>query len=139
MVALSPTYSEFPFDPAKVNNIFDACMHSPDWFARVTLAEDGTVDGVMSGFVFPMLFSDCLQASDIALYVEPDAVNRTSKARALLAAFTEWALARGASLVLVGVTVDIDNRGVDGLLRISGYRRIGQYYKKMGVMQHVPK
>lgn len=133
MTSLSPTYANFTFDGKKVVQAHDACMNHPDWFARITLDPDGIVDGVFAGLVTPMLFSHDLMASDIGFYVKPGTKYRTVKARKLVDAFSAWAVEKGAKLVTVGVTVDIDNVGADALLRTAGYAQKGAYYIKQGV------
>jgi len=125
MHAESPRYRRLSFDADRLEATLRQLIGQVNGFVQIASA-GGTVDGVMVAMVAPHWTSWDLVASDLALYVMPDARGGRVGAR-LVQAYLEWALERGATMVQAGVTAGIADAG--RLYAACGATRCGEVWE----------
>lgn len=123
MATESPRFSRMRFSRGKLAANLAALIGADHGFV-VVAERDGALAGVMVAVISPHWFSDDLQASDLALYVRPEARGTLAAAR-LVRAYTTWARQRGALLLQAGVTTGVHTEETARLYERLGYRRCG--------------
>ena len=125
MHAESPRYRRLSFDADRLEATLRQLIGQVNGFVRIA-GDGGAVDGVMVAMVSPHWTSWDLVATDLALYVMPDARGGHVGAR-LVRAYLEWARERGATLVQAGVTAGIADAG--RLYAACGATRCGEVWE----------
>jgi GNAT superfamily N-acetyltransferase len=121
----SPRFSRMRFSRDRLAETLKKLI-TEDWgFARVIDGPAG-ITGVMLAVIAPHWFSSDLQASDLALYVAPEARGTMAAAR-LIRDYTRWAWKHGAVLVQAGVTTGVHTEDTARLYERLGYRRCGVF------------
>ena len=103
-------------------------FRQPHAFGRLAW-DRGTAIGVMTAFAGPWCFSSAIRAAVDILFVTPEQ-RRGGAARALLAAFENWAKAMGASHLILGTTTGIDAERTAVFFERYGYCRVGTIHMK---------
>lgn len=88
----------------------------------------GRISGAFLGYVAPFFFSRELGAWDLALYVSPGD-RGAGVARALLAEFKAWAMAKGARTVHLGTAAGINPDKTRALYVDVGYKVVGEIFR----------
>lgn len=115
-------YAFLPYDRDKVHRlIIDHLDHPEDCFLHIAEV-DGRPAGLLMGMLSDYFFCGESIASDEAFFVEPEH-RGTSAAVRLLRAFRQWAKARGAAELCLGVST-----------RVAA-DRTGRFYERMGLTQ----
>jgi GNAT superfamily N-acetyltransferase len=122
-LAQSPTYRALEYSHVKAFGHAKALLDDPNAFCWVDEADDGQLVGVLAGVVCELPFTKDLVAQDYAFYF--DAEHRGHKAVTLLRQFIRWAKAKGAKLVLMGITAQLDNDKATRLYQHIGFSHIG--------------
>lgn len=120
------SYASMPFDPnvltatlAKVREVGFICVHE----------SDGRVDGVMVAVMAPSWFGPGKTASDLALFVEPQARGGTAAYR-LVEAFVRWATHHGVHAMYLGITTAVHPEQTGRLFEKLGFARVGGIYMR---------
>lgn len=86
--------------------------------------ERGVLGGYMAGVVGPMMFSEAIVATEIALYVVPE--KRTGHmAIALLKQFVAWGKGKGARECVAGSSAGINSEAVRRLYQHMEFNQVG--------------
>ena len=120
----SPAYREFPYQSAKVGQLFDLCLKHEDWCCLIAEKNGGAI-GFMAFGLVEMLFCDLKTVDDLALYILPEHRGGVDGARMVRMA-VQWAIACQASEVRLGVTTEIDNSRVAQFLGRLGFSHTGE-------------
>lgn len=118
MHAESPRYSGVEFKSYKVLHMLGLVLNEQDGIGFVA-CEGERVVGFICGCLVEHFFSDARYASDLAVYVVPE-LRRAGIAAQLIKRFEEWAFAKGATEVTLGVSTGVNP---DGTVRM--YERLG--------------
>ena len=116
----SPNYRGLLYSPQRVA---ETCRDAMANGYAVVYAVDGEIVGVMGGMAVEPAFSRDLIAADYVLYLTLG--NRGIAAIRMVADYVRWAKARGARIILVGVTAGIDNEHAAKFYEDMGFRRSG--------------
>jgi len=123
MATESPRYSRMRFSRDKLAHMLGALIESEAGFVCV-VEDDCGISAVMVAMVAEHWMSDDLNASDLALYVKPNA-RGTMAATELICAYRAWAQGRGAVLVQAGITTGIFTEKTAQLYEYLGFKRCG--------------
>lgn len=121
-------YAFLPFNREKVGALIASYIEEPDWRFGAVAEEDGALIGMMGGYVTDYFFCDELVACDVILFVER-AFRGGSAAARLIEAFREWAAARGARELCLGVSTNINKELMDRFYKTLGFTHVGGLYK----------
>ena len=103
---------------------------------------EGRLVGMLLGCVERYYYSDELQAQLVQWYLLPS-VRGTSIALRLVKGFVEWAKARGASEVFMGITSGIQVQQTDSMMKKMGFTHLGGNYavklKSQSIVSNIPK
>lgn len=118
MHAESPRFRNEPFSGDKFSQVLDHLIRG---LGICFVAEDdGGLVGMAGGVLGQPPFSDYLYATDLGIYLRPEARGRLTAVR-LVKAFEEFAFTKGAEEVILGISCDIEK--MDG---------IKSFYEKLG-------
>ena len=122
-------YRQFDFSPVKCAALLHACVTNPTThFARIAVTDADEIIGILLGEISEHYFGTDLIASDYLWYVAP--AHRGSKAGLmLLNEFQEWAKARDAVEVYMGISSGLHAAKTGALLEKLGYDLVGGNYK----------
>lgn len=122
MHAESPRFSRLRFSATRLESTLRLLLGSGQF---LVVAEDGRrVVGGMAAVAMPHWASDDLVATDLALFVAPEARGGMVPAR-LIKAYTAWAHERGAVLVQAGITTGVNTETTAALYERMGLKRCG--------------
>lgn len=116
-------YRVLAFSAARAERTLQMLLDSPNGFLWVA-ADGGAVTGGLAAMSVPHWASDDEVATDLALFVAPDARGGLTAAR-LVTRYREWARERGAVIVDMGVSTGVHPEQTARLLERLGARRIG--------------
>src|SRR5574341_594562 len=120
----SPRWSRLRFSAAKLEDTLCAVEASDEGFLWVALDSQGEIIGGMVGIVCEHWCSHDLVASDLALFVAPEARGTMAPAR-LVRRYKAWAEFMGAKLTQVGVTTGVHTEQTAALFERLGLKRCG--------------
>lgn len=124
----SSVYSDFPFREDQTAFILGRLIEDEQAFAAC-YDDDGVVTGFMLGEVLPDPWVDVRVASDHAFFVTEGA-RGTPAGGALIGAFEQWAISRGAEIIRLSVFAGVDNERASRALSKLSYAPAGLIYKK---------
>lgn len=119
----SPRFKRLGYNHVKVLNLFKQLTDSENGLVLVAETE-GIAVGMLLGFVTPQFFSDTLTASELVVYVTPEARGGTTVVK-MIRAFEGWAYERGAVEICLGVSTELDASRTAALYERLGYDRSG--------------
>ncbi len=122
-------FAFLPFDREKVRHFAERyASPSPE---RLGLAAErgGRIVGMFAGHLARYFFCEETVASDLLLYVEPEARGSSAAAR-MVAAFRAWALSRGAREVCLGTSNQVQTEATGRFYQALGLRQAGGIYKE---------
>jgi GNAT superfamily N-acetyltransferase len=122
-------YASLPFDEKKVRGMI--CWHSERPETRCMLVAEacGELVGMLAGYLTDYLFCHEKLACDTALFVERRHRGSTAAPR-LIRAFRDWAAARGAREVCLGISTDISVERTGKFYERMGFKHVGGVYKQ---------
>lgn len=123
MVQESPRYSRLTFAPWKLEHLLGALIDSPDGFVMVADLE-GELVGVMAAMVSDHWMAVERMASDFGLFILPGYRGGTSAMR-MVRAYLEWARARGAAEITLGISTDVQSEQTARFYQSLGLRQFG--------------
>ena len=100
---------------------------SGDYFVWVAENDAGEVVGGMAGYCVPSWFGPDKLASDISLFIKPEARGGMAAVR-LIKKFIEWAKERGAKQIRPGVSTGEIGSAAEGLYSKLGLSRVGSLF-----------
>ena len=121
-------FSGFPTNTDKTRLSIEKVIGSP-MTSCVLLAEqnDGSVVGMLAGFVTDYFFSDVLVAQDKVFFVLPSH-RGSSAALKLLIAFRRWAENRKVVEICINMSVDVEQVRFDKFMTHMGFKSCGSNY-----------
>lgn len=130
MHAESPRYSRLRYDPEKVANLLRRMVEgtlttNPTGGAFVAV-KDGTIIGMIGGYVVETFFGPDTVASDYAFYITPSERRKGRTAAGLVLAFEAWAIAQGVADIVPGVSTMIETQSTRRLFEKLGYEHYGE-------------
>lgn len=119
------TYAATSFNPDKVARFLGQLI---DGLGVVFAAEvNGVVVGGFAGAITEQWFSDDLLAYDYSLFIEPSK-RQGVMALKLILAFQNWAKAKGAKHIHMGITTGINTEGTARLYTRLGFQYVGPLF-----------
>lgn len=110
--------------------ILSSMSDSSTQFMRVA-EEDGQIIGMFIGIVTEYFFSEERIAMEQVVFFSPDKRKNIGKYLIkMFRQFEEWAIAKGAREVCVGITSGIAGDGYEKLIKRVGYISAGSIYKR---------
>lgn len=125
--AESPRYRDSAYLPEKVEALGRSLI--PAGGTHVA-EKDGTIIGVMAGYVMEQWFSDYKVASDLVFYIAPEHRKTSRAALMLVRVFERWAFAQGAQEIIPGISSQIDIEGTTRFYVKMGYVVYGNTFIK---------
>ncbi len=122
-------YRFLPFDRDKVRRLLLSYAETPETRCMLAAEENGRIVGVFVGYLTDYFFCGEKLAMDVVLYVGRK-YRGSSAARRLLRAFCDWARARGACEVCLGVSTDVNAERTGKFYERMGFVRVGGIYKQ---------
>lgn len=120
------SFSRMSYNPEKVGDLLGQLI---DGLGVVFAAEiDGQVIGGFAGALTEPWFGDDLIAYDYSFFIEPGK-RQGFIAIKLILAFQEWAKAKGAKEIQVGITTGINVAGTTRLYRRLGFEYNGPLFR----------
>lgn len=123
----SPRYNRLTFSGEKVAALIRwaiaSTMVCPAEGGILVAEKDGTIVGMMGGFVMQPWFSEDRIASDYGIYIAPEHRGSGKIALLLVRAFEAWAASKGVTELSPGVTADINAEQVIRFYEKLGYER----------------
>lgn len=121
---LEARYNRHPLRKEKFARLAELAENQPDSVVLLVAENGGKLVGFMCGIVTEHYFADMVYATNLALYVTPEA--RGSHACLnLLRLFEQEARARGASEIMLGVTSGVQQERTARLYNALGYETVG--------------
>lgn len=124
----SPEYREMDFSEEKIRklvNFMCGTLLVPSASNSALVAEDeGTIVGMMGGFVIEHFFGRDRIAHDYVLYVKPEHRRGTAAVR-LIREFEKWAKAQGVRAIVPAITTGLSTERTEGLYLKLGYEPNG--------------
>lgn len=120
------TYAGSDIKPEKIATLLGQLI---DGLGVVFAAEvDGEVVGGFAGAITEQWFSDDLIAFDYSLFIEPSK-RQGLTALKLVLAFQNWAKAKGAKEIRMGITTGMNVEGTSRLYRHLGFEYVGPLFR----------
>lgn len=123
MHAESPRFSRLDFSAPRLAGTLRGLIAGGQ-FMLVGTSDSGKILGGMAAMLLPHWCSDDLVATDLALFIAPEARGGLLPAR-LLSRYVRWARARGAVLIQAGVTTGVETETTARLYERTGLTRCG--------------
>lgn len=118
---------DVPIVEPKLRAVMRHAITAEDHACLVYQRADGSLSGMMIGYVIPHFFSTELMASDLMVFVRPGARGSLAAAR-LWAAFREWAVAAGARTLCFGTIAGIAPERTRRFYTGLGMHEVGSLY-----------
>lgn len=129
----SPRFSRLRFSGDKVQKLFVRLTVSPD--ALLLVAErNGELVGGIAGMVTPHWFSDDLVSNDYALFMLPEHRGGTTAIR-LARAYIEWAQAKGAKMIQLGISTGVHAEETAALYKAIGLKKFSEGFEVQACAQ----
>ena len=127
LVQESPSYKQHGYNAVKVSHTLAHMIDNPDCVVYVT-RHNGEIIGGIAGNVDARWFNDELIGYEYAFFVEPGKRNGVI-AKNLINKFTAWCGLKGASIIIMGLTTEVNPEGTDRLYQHCGFENYGHLYK----------
>ena len=133
----TPEYRDDPIDHTKLLALGEAIVKQvevppPSFAYRVCgfVAENSTgIVGFFMGYMTNAYFGPKILSSDLGLYVTPEHRGGSAAVK-LVRAYEEWAIARGAKAMMLGITTGLEEEKTFGLYQRLGFKKVGILCKK---------
>lgn len=121
-------FQDYGLNGAKASVAIEKMVRNPKHSA-VFLAErsDGTIAGMLGGYVVDLFFCDAVVAQDRFFFVAPEA-RGSSAALKLLLAFRRWAEARQVSELNINMSVGVEMERFNRMMGKLGFRCCGSNF-----------
>ncbi len=121
-------YSFLPYDCDKVRRLILSYVENAETQCGLVAEEDGRPVGMLAGYITDYFFCDEKVACDYLVFIDLPYRGGTGAAR-LIHGFQQWAEARGAREVCLGVSTDVDSVATGRFYEKLGFRRVGGVFK----------
>jgi len=121
--------TDYPFDHDKFAQMLAVAIDSDTYCVRVSIEQDGTINGGLIGFVSPQFFSAAMVAQDVGMFVVPSA-RQAGIGKDLATAFYEWACDVGAVDCEMGCNTGVARSGFGQLMDHMGFENVGDLFSK---------
>lgn len=119
----SPRFSRLGYSPDRCLELLAGLSVSPQGLVLV-VEQDGMIVGMLLGFISKHFFSDDLTASELVVYVVPEARGGNAVVK-LLRHFEVWATEQGAADIVLGVSTEVHADRTAQLYQRLGYAPSG--------------
>jgi len=119
----SPRFSRLGYSPDRCRELLAGLSGSPQGLVLVA-EQDGVIVGALLGLASRHFFSDDITASELAVYVAPDA-RGGSAAGKLIRQFEGWAAEQGAVDIVLGISTEVHADRTAQLYERLGYTPSG--------------
>lgn len=113
-------YAFLPYDREKLRRLAAYSLDHPDARCVLVVEEEGRLAGMLGGYLTDYYFCEEKLACDLFFFVDRPWRGTRAAAR-LIAAFRDWAAARGAREICLATSVAVNTE------------RIGHFYERMGL------
>lgn len=120
-------YREFEFDTAKVRFMLRQIISNGDLLG-LAAEREGELIGAFLGGMHPMTWCNGSAAGDLILYVDRP-WRGSSAASRLVKEYVKWAKDRGADMITIANSTEIDAERVGRFYERAGFERIGYVCK----------
>jgi GNAT superfamily N-acetyltransferase len=122
-------YDFLPFDRDKVRHLITTYAENPESRCVLVAEEKDILVGMFGGYLTNYFFCNETLACDITLFVAQE-YRGSSAAVRLIRAFRDWAAARGAREICLGVSTDVNRERTGKFYERMGFARVGGIYKQ---------
>lgn len=122
-------YGFLPYDQEKVRRMITSYIDDPSTYCVLAAEHEQSIVGMLCGYLIDYFFCEEIVASDVAIYVD-SGFRGSSAAPRLIRAFREWAVARGAREVCLGVSTGFEVERTGAFYERLGFTRVGGIYKQ---------
>jgi GNAT superfamily N-acetyltransferase len=122
-------YAFLPYEAEKVRRLITGLVERPDCSCALVAEHDHGLAGMLGGYLTDYFFCDAKVACDLVLFVERDYRGSSAAAR-LIQGFREWARARGARELCLGISTNINTEAIGRFYRSLGFTQVGGIYKQ---------
>lgn len=123
------SFASMNYDADKTASYFIRLIldEGKDYYVRVVEDDNGQIVGGMVGYCLPSWFGQDRTASDITLFMLPEARGGMTAVR-LIKGFIEWAKSRGAKQIRPGVSTGAVGAKAEVLYERLGLIRVGAIF-----------
>lgn len=122
-------YAHMAFDVPTLIKRGEHSLQYPDQFFAEAITKDDLAIGVLWAMISPSFFGPDLVAQDLIFFVMPQFHNRVGEAlREIVDNYQTWARMRGAKMVNLGCSTQIDPERTAALFEHLGYPRTGSLH-----------
>jgi GNAT superfamily N-acetyltransferase len=122
-------YAFLPFDREKVRRVMTGYIDSAETQCGLVAEKDGTIIGMLGGYLTDYFFCDERIACDAVLFIDQKYRGSTA-ARRLIRAFRSWANESGARELCLGISLNVDIERAGKFYERMGLERVGGVYKE---------
>jgi len=116
----SPRFARLGYSPERCHELLAGLSTSPQGLVLVA-EQDGLIVGMLLGLASRHFFSDDITASELVVYVAPDARGGSAAVK-LIRHFEAWAVEKGAADIVLGVSTEVHAD------------RTAQFYERLGYL-----
>ena len=123
------SFASMAYDTDKTSSYFIRLIldEGKDYYVRVAEDDSGQIVGGIAGYCVPSWFGPDKTASDISLFILPEARGGMTAVR-LIKGFIEWAKSRGAKQIRPGVSTGAVGKNAEALYERLGLTRVGALF-----------
>lgn len=122
-------YRFLPFDREKVRRWIEGYLTLHERRCLFVAERSGVLAGMLGGYLDDYFFCDELVAHDAFVFVERERRGSVAAVR-LIRAFREWATARHARELCLGISSGVNTERVGRFYERMGLTRVGAIYKQ---------
>lgn len=117
-------YNSFESNKDNIRNTLVECIHNPSFVLLVGVNEKEEIAGVIAAHVSEMWFCKNKQAVDIFVYIHKE-LSTFGLFKQMIASYVVWAKNKGADLISLGISTGLNEKRVEKLYNLCGFRTIG--------------
>ena len=131
-------YAFLPYDRDKVRTLILAYIEDTETRCGLIAESEGTIIGMIGGYLIEYYFCDERLTCDELLFVKPDRRGGLAAVR-LIGGLQKWAAGRGATELCLSISTDVRSEYTGRFYERLGFTHVGGIYKKClnrGVTPH---
>jgi GNAT superfamily N-acetyltransferase len=122
-------YAFLAYDAEKVRRTIASYIDDPETYCVLAAQQEQSIVGMLGAYLIDYFFCDEKLACDVVVYVDAG-FRGSSAATRLIRAFREWAAARGAREICLGISTGIDVERTGAFYERLGFAGAGGVYKQ---------
>lgn len=122
-------YAFLPYDPDKVRRLIISYLQDSETRCGLVVEHDNALAGMLAGYLTDYFFCDEKLACDMVVFVDRPFRGSSAGAR-LIRAFRDWAAARGAREVCLGISSGVNADSAGKFYERMGLTHAGDIYKQ---------